>query len=168
MSAGFVPPLPHPVVPLSRPLLLVTVCGRLYRWQRAMTSFSSSELTRFPSVPLPPLLSHAITMKHVSIFTSSFITNVCHSPNHCRICFSCGGKWRHEKPDRSTIETKAWGRSMCVRPCVNAPPHWLLQCIGSPLSVSAELCEWKALDYVHWGPMGQWIRSLLCYRKSTD
>lgn len=38
--------------------------------------------------------------------------------------------------------------------CVCVPPRWLLQCIGSPLSVSAGLCDWKALDYVQSGANG--------------
>lgn len=58
-------------------------------------------------------------------------------------------------------ETKASGRGgvyVCQgragRECVCVPPRWLLQCIGAPLSVSAGLCDWKALDYVQSGANG--------------
>lgn len=70
-------------------------------------------------------------------------------------------------------ETKALGGGecvseqwcMCVYVCVSS--QWL-PWIGLPLSMSAGLCERTPLDYEDWGPMGQRIRSLLCYRKSAD
>lgn len=58
-------------------------------------------------------------------------------------------------------------RCMCVRACARVSSQWL-PCIGLPLSMSAGPCERTPLDYKHWRPMGQWIRSLLCYRKSSD
>lgn len=100
-------------------------------------------------------------INHALLALSSRLLSSVPSKRHHRKAYSSqwAGSKQRECSGPSALRSlwnKGWGRSICVRGRTAALHH-----VSGALGL-------KGLDYTHWGPTGQWIRSLLCYHKSTD